>query len=29
MVTDTVGAGATLLAGGTFEELFYRPTVLE
>lgn len=28
MVTDTVGAGATLLAGGTFEELFYRPTVL-
>jgi benzaldehyde dehydrogenase (NAD) len=29
MVTDTVNAGATLLAGGTFEELFYRPTVLE
>jgi benzaldehyde dehydrogenase (NAD) len=28
MVTDTVSAGATLLAGGTFEELFYRPTVL-
>jgi benzaldehyde dehydrogenase (NAD) len=28
MVTDTVDAGATLLAGGTFEELFYRPTVL-
>ncbi|HEY5304762.1 MAG TPA: benzaldehyde dehydrogenase [Acidimicrobiales bacterium] len=28
MVSDTVAAGATLLAGGTFEELFYRPTVL-
>jgi benzaldehyde dehydrogenase (NAD) len=28
MVTDTVSAGATLRAGGTFEELFYRPTVL-
>jgi benzaldehyde dehydrogenase (NAD) len=28
MVTDTVAAGATLAAGGTFEELFYRPTVL-
>ncbi len=28
MVSDTVKAGATLLAGGTFEELFYRPTVL-
>lgn len=28
MVRDTVAAGATLLAGGTFEELFYRPTVL-
>jgi benzaldehyde dehydrogenase (NAD) len=28
MVTDTVQAGATLLAGGTYEELFYRPTVL-
>lgn len=28
MVTDTVSAGATLAAGGTFEELFYRPTVL-
>jgi len=28
MVSDTVGAGATLLAGGTFEDLFYRPTVL-
>lgn len=28
MVSDSVSAGATLLAGGTFEELFYRPTVL-
>ena len=28
MVNDTVAAGATLLAGGTYEELFYRPTVL-
>jgi benzaldehyde dehydrogenase (NAD) len=28
MVTDTVSAGATLAAGGTFEDLFYRPTVL-
>ncbi|HUY16150.1 MAG TPA: aldehyde dehydrogenase family protein [Acidimicrobiales bacterium] len=28
MVSDTVSAGATLLAGGTFEDLFYRPTVL-
>jgi benzaldehyde dehydrogenase (NAD) len=28
MVTDTVSQGATLAAGGTFEELFYRPTVL-
>ena len=28
MVTDTIAAGATLSAGGTFEELFYRPTVL-
>lgn len=28
MVTDTVAAGATLAAGGTFESLFYRPTVL-
>src|SRR5665213_4018300 len=28
MVTETVSAGATLLAGGTYEELFYRPTVL-
>src|SRR5665213_1343759 len=28
MVTDTISAGATLAAGGTFEDLFYRPTVL-
>ena len=28
VVMDSVGAGATLAAGGTFEELFYRPTVL-
>jgi benzaldehyde dehydrogenase (NAD) len=28
MVSDTVAAGATLAAGGTYEELFYRPTVL-
>jgi len=28
MVTDTIAAGATLKAGGTYEELFYRPTVL-
>ncbi len=28
MVTDSVAAGATLAAGGTYEELFYRPTVL-
>ena len=28
MVSDSVAAGATLRAGGTFEELFYRPTVL-
>jgi benzaldehyde dehydrogenase (NAD) len=28
MVSESVDAGATLLAGGTFEELFYRPTVL-
>jgi benzaldehyde dehydrogenase (NAD) len=28
MVTESVEAGATLLAGGTYEELFYRPTVL-
>jgi benzaldehyde dehydrogenase (NAD) len=28
LVTATVDAGATLAAGGTFEGLFYRPTVL-
>jgi benzaldehyde dehydrogenase (NAD) len=28
MVTDTLSAGATLKAGGTYEGLFYRPTVL-
>jgi benzaldehyde dehydrogenase (NAD) len=28
MVSDSVAMGATLLAGGTYEELFYRPTVL-
>lgn len=28
MVSDSVAAGAALLAGGTYEELFYRPTVL-
>jgi benzaldehyde dehydrogenase (NAD) len=28
LVTDSVAAGATLLAGGTFDGLFYRPTVL-
>ncbi|MFD1051575.1 aldehyde dehydrogenase family protein, partial [Kibdelosporangium lantanae] len=28
LVTDSVAAGATLAAGGTYEELFYRPTVL-
>jgi benzaldehyde dehydrogenase (NAD) len=28
MVTEAVDAGATLLAGGTYEDLFYRPTVL-
>ncbi|HUZ41193.1 MAG TPA: aldehyde dehydrogenase family protein [Acidimicrobiales bacterium] len=28
MVTDTLSAGATLKAGGTYEDLFYRPTVL-
>lgn len=28
IVTDTVAAGATLETGGTFERLFYRPTVL-
>ncbi len=29
IVTDTVAAGATLRAGGTYEGLFYRPTVLD
>ncbi len=28
IVTDSVGAGARLAAGGTYEGLFYRPTVL-
>lgn len=28
VVTDTVAAGARLAAGGTFDGLFYRPTVL-
>jgi benzaldehyde dehydrogenase (NAD) len=28
MVTASVKAGATLAAGGTYEGLFYRPTVL-
>ncbi|HSK92205.1 MAG TPA: benzaldehyde dehydrogenase [Euzebyales bacterium] len=28
MVTETVDAGATVAAGGTYEGLFYRPTVL-
>lgn len=28
IVTDSVTSGATLVAGGTFEDLFYRPTVL-
>jgi benzaldehyde dehydrogenase (NAD) len=28
IVTDTVEAGARLAAGGTYEGLFYRPTVL-
>lgn len=28
MVTASVAAGGTLVAGGTYEELFYRPTVL-
>ena len=28
MVTETVAGGATLLAGGTYQDLFYRPTVL-
>jgi len=29
LVTDTVAAGARLAAGGTYEDLFYRPTVLD
>lgn len=29
IVQDTVAAGATLRAGGTFDRLFYRPTVLD
>ena len=28
IVTSSVDAGATLAAGGTYEQLFYRPTVL-
>jgi hypothetical protein len=28
MVTESTEDGATLLAGGTFENLFYRPTLL-
>ncbi|MGH3587854.1 MAG: aldehyde dehydrogenase family protein, partial [Pseudonocardia sp.] len=28
LVTGTVAAGANLAAGGTYEDLFYRPTVL-
>jgi benzaldehyde dehydrogenase (NAD) len=28
LVTDTVAAGARLAAGGTYTDLFYRPTVL-
>jgi benzaldehyde dehydrogenase (NAD) len=28
MVQDSIAAGATLAAGGTYENLFYRPTVL-
>jgi benzaldehyde dehydrogenase (NAD) len=29
MVTSSVAAGARLAAGGTYEDLFYRPTVLD
>jgi benzaldehyde dehydrogenase (NAD) len=29
LVTSTVDSGARLAAGGTFEELFYQPTVLD
>ncbi|RDL45283.1 benzaldehyde dehydrogenase [Marinomonas piezotolerans] len=28
IVTETIAAGATLEAGGTYEDLFYKPTVL-
>lgn len=28
LVTETVAAGATLVAGGEYQELFYQPTVL-
>lgn len=28
IVTESVGAGARVAAGGTYDELFYRPTVL-
>ncbi|MGH3486838.1 MAG: benzaldehyde dehydrogenase [Actinopolymorphaceae bacterium] len=28
LVTSSIGAGATLAAGGTYDGLFYRPTVL-
>jgi benzaldehyde dehydrogenase (NAD) len=29
IVTETIDAGATLVEGGTYEGLFYRPTVLK
>lgn len=29
LVTESVAAGATVVAGGTYEELFYAPTVLD
>lgn len=29
LVTESVSAGATLVEGGTFTDLFYRPTVLD
>ncbi len=29
LVTESVAAGAKLAAGGTYEQLFYKPTVLE
>lgn len=28
IVTETIDAGATLVTGGTYDDLFYRPTVL-